>query len=176
MLDIEFTKTWWRGVVADPAKTLKWLVKLEYTEWQGGAEHVDYLKQHPELAERNVRILNNIAQDEYKHSRALYEIITSRGGAPAVESNSTYWDALLSPNMPFEEYCAANFYGEQLAAWRFEVIRGMPETSKDIKDFIDLALPDEIFHRETLQRLAGEEALLKFKSIHDKALAKLLKK
>jgi hypothetical protein len=176
MLDIEFTKTWWRGVVADPAKTLKWLIKLEFTEWQGGAEHYDFLVKHPELSEREERILRNIADDESKHSLKLLGIIKDRGGNPAIDSNSTYWDTILTPNLSFQDYCAANFYGEQLAAWRFEVIRSIPETPKDIKDFIDFALPDEIFHRETLQRLAGEESLAKFKSIHDNALSALLKK
>ena len=71
---------------------------------------------------------------------------------------------------------AANFFGESLAADRFEIIGSMDVTPSDIRQFIHTALPEEIFHRETLGRLAGEDALRKFYKLHESALQQLLKK
>lgn len=177
MLDKNFTQDWWRRVLADPVKLLRWLEKLEYTEWEGYSEHCNFLRAHSKsMTPKQISILENIAQDELNHSNILYQIIRDRGGNSLMEATSTYWADMLEADMQYSDYCAANYFGEELAAWRFEVIFHMPETPSDIKSFIARALPDEIFHRETLRRQAGDEALERLRVRHDAALAKLLKK
>lgn len=177
MLDKNFTQEWWRRVVSDPDKLLRWLEKLEYTEWEGFAEHARFLRANSiNMTNKQIKILQNIAEDELTHSSILYGVISDRGGTSLLESTSTYWADMLEPRMSFVDYCAANYFGEELAAWRFEVIYDMPETPGDIKEFIAQALPDEIFHRETLRRQAGDEAVERLRVRHEAALAKLLKK
>lgn len=129
------------------------------------------------VSEREALILTNIANDEKKHSDILIELFQERKiELVKVGPDSTYWEEMLAYVPSTAHYCAANYFGEALAAFRFEVIAEMPETPEDIKGFIRKALPDEIFHRETLRRLAGEEVLVEMKQRHDEALARLLGK
>ncbi len=174
--DIDFTKEWWKRCIADNDKMSAWLQKLQRTELSGYADHVNYLTENT-VSDRHYRILMNIAEDELNHSNLIIELMKGRNilVEPAGKT-SQYWDSILKNVSSTEEYCAANYFGEALAADRFEIILSMPETPSDIKYAIGIALPDEIFHRETLHRLAGEEALAKLKTAHELAYSKLLNK
>lgn len=110
-------------------------------------------------------------------------IVTSSSNYSLIEKLKQ-WFRLPPPNLPtgqtLNEHivdlptaCAVNFFGESLAAYRFEIIQSMPETPSDIRTAFDIILPDEQFHRETLQRLSGEEALMKIRPVHELALAAL---
>lgn len=174
--EIEFTKAWWERTVNDPAKLTKWLQKLQRTELSGYHDHVVFMAQN-EVSDRERLILTNIANDEFKHSDLLIELFESRKIPVNPESDpSTYWDDVLSNVSSTAEYCAANYFGEALASYRFEIILGMPQTPSDIREVIGKVLPDEIFHRETLMRLAGEEAIEKIKVFHENAYKKLTRK
>lgn len=171
--DIEFTKDWWTRTVADNDKLTKWLQKLQRTELGGYQDHIDYMSTH-EVTDRERKILTNIAEDELVHSGLLVAMFEERGIAVVPEGvQSTYWDDVLTDVSSTAEYCAANYFGEALASYRFELILGMPNTPEDIRYVISRALPDEIFHRETLCRMAGEEAVAKIKVVHDAAYLKL---
>jgi hypothetical protein len=171
--DIEFTKAWWLRTINDQAKFVSWLQKLQRTELGGYTDHIDYMAKNS-LSEREKLILTNIAMDELNHSNMFIDLMNDRKiPVDPTGVQSTYWDELLAVSTNFNEYCAANYFGEALAAYRFEIILDMPETPSDIREVISRALPDEIFHRETLMRLSGEEALAKLKVVHDAALLKL---
>ncbi|HET8687755.1 MAG TPA: hypothetical protein VFM18_13975, partial [Methanosarcina sp.] len=58
-------------------------------------------------------------------------------------------------------------------AFRFEVIESMDETPSDIKDALRIILPDEQFHKITLEKVAGNEALEKMSIVHNAALIAL---
>lgn len=172
---IEYTKTWWHSCINDHAKMGAWLQKLQRTELGGYTDHIEFMDRNI-VGAREKLILTNIAHDELKHSSFLIEVLIARNLEVKPEGpNSTYWDSILSHVNSVRQCCAANYYGEALASERFEIIRSIKETPWDVKAFIDFALPDEIFHRETLQRLAGEEALTKFKAYHDDGLRNLQK-
>lgn len=173
MIDSEFTQNWWRRVISDEVKLVAWLQKLQRTEIGGYHDHMHYMKNHV-VTERERMILTNIAIDEMNHSNILCDLFVSRGIiVDQTGPESTYWEQMLSDVDSTSDYCAANYFGEALAAQRFEIIAEMPETPGDIKEFIHKALPDEIFHRETLRRLAGDESLVKMAALHEVALAKL---
>jgi rubrerythrin len=181
MTDAEFTKDWWRRCLADNTKLTLWLQKLQRTEISGYWDHKEYLAQADvgiiKISDRERMILTNIAEDEKKHSDILVQLFEERGIAVVPNGpDSTYWEDMLADVPTFAHYCAANYFGEALAAFRFEIIAEMPETPEDIKSFIRKALPDEIFHRETLQRLAGEEVLAEMKKRHDDAYNRLVNK
>lgn len=171
--DIEFTKAWWLRTVNDNERLIPWLQKLQRTELSGYQDHIDYMAAH-EVTERERLILTNIAGDELIHSQLLIGLFADRG-IPVVPEGvqSSYWDDVLANIDTTAEYCAANYFGEALASYRFEIILSMEETPSDIRYVIGRALPDEIFHRETLQRLAGEEAIAKIKAVHDEAYTRL---
>lgn len=171
--DAEFTKNWWRNVLKDQTKLRKWLQKLQRTELEGYYDHHGFMAYTP-VDERTRLILTNIAEDESKHSNMIVGLLSSRGWytEPSGEASS-YWDEILSHVGTVQEYCAANYYGEALAAFRFQCILDVEETPDDIRKLIEKVLPDEVFHRETLQRLAGQEALDKFEKICETAYANL---
>lgn len=173
-LDIEFTQAWWTRCLANPEKLTAWLQKLQRTEIGGYTDHIKFMSEN-QVTDRERMILTNIANDELNHSNMLVELLTDRKIAVVADGEqSTYWSEVLGSVNGISEYCAANYYGEALAAWRFEVISDMTSTPSDIREFIRRALPDEIFHRETLQRLAGPTALTAVGLIHDQAYGKLV--
>lgn len=174
MSDLEFTKDWWRRCIADNHKMTLWLQKLQRTELSGYTDHIEFMATH-KISNREQLILTNIANDELKHSGLLIDLFADRKiEAVPVGEESSYWLDILKDVQTFEDYCAANYFGEALAAFRFDVIHSMPETPADIRELISKVLPDEIFHRETLQRLAGDDTLARMKLLHDVAYAKLI--
>ena len=171
--EVEFTKQWWLRTINDPIKLTAWLQKLQRTELSGYTDHVDYMAANV-VSDRERRILLNIAEDELKHSELLIDLMSVRGIEVVPDGEqSHYWDMVLANVSNTAEYCAANYFGEALAAYRFEIILGMQETPEDIRFVISKALPDEIFHRETLMRLAGDDAIQTIKAYHAAAYTKL---
>lgn len=175
MTEIEFTQEWWKRCLKDDAKLVKWLQKLENTEIGGYHDYVHAMGTFV-LDARTYKIFANIASDEFKHSNLLLQLFEDRKIEPQsanADIASTYWKTMNAQIVDLDTYCAVNYLGESLAAFRFEVISEMPETPSDIKYFLDNALPDEQFHRETLKRLCSEEVLVRIKAVHDAAVAAL---
>jgi hypothetical protein len=174
--DVDLTNRWWAECLVNPAKMNAWLQKLQRTEISGYDDHIKFLVDFPELTTRQKTILFNIAVDEKKHSNLLIETLMQPRGIE-VDPNgeqSLYWDSVLDGVGTFEEYCAANYFGA-LASFRFGAILAHHDTPDDIKDVLKIILPDEVFHRETLMRLAGEDELVKMKMKHDAAYANLVR-
>ena len=173
--DIEFTKAWWLRTIHDPVKLSAWLQKLQRTELAGYVDHIEYMRGKT-LPNRTAKILTNIAMDELTHSNMIIDLMGERNIPVDPDGvHSTYWDTVLASVSNIDEYCAANYYGEALASYRFEIILDMKETPSDIAEVISKALPDEIFHRQTLYKLAGDEALLKVRAYHNAALESIIK-
>lgn len=171
--EIEFTQEWWKRTTVDESKLIAWVKKLYLTEIGGYDDYQGFLSQF-ETTERTARILTNIAEDELKHSRILIDLLAGRN--ESIDPNapkSTYWQTLDSHITDLDSACAANYYGEALAAFRFEIIAEMDCTPEDVKQALRIILPDEQFHRETLYRLASDETLDKFATIHKQAMEAL---
>lgn len=169
----EQTQNWWRSVIADPQKFEAWIQKLYVTELSGYTDHLAYLAKQGLVPERSAQVLLNIAMDELKHSNILSNLMDSRKIPFGNPPKSTYWATMNSAVQNLDQYCAVNHFGEELAAFRFEVIQSMPETPCDIKEALRIILPDEIFHRVTLEKLAGIDALEQMRETHNRALATL---
>lgn len=173
--EIQFTQDWWKRCLKDEVKLTRWLQKLQNTEI-GGFHDYQYAMSIYQLDERTRKIFSNIGSDEFKHSNLLLQLFEDRkieSKANDDEFVSSYWKTMNSHIVDLDTYCAVNYLGESLAAYRFEVIGEMPETPSDIKYFLDNALPDEQFHRETLKRLCSEEVLIHIQTVHDEAVAAL---
>jgi hypothetical protein len=175
-LEVEFTRNWWLRCLKDEAKLTAWLQKLQLVEVSGADDWITFIGDF-NIGPGKVRTtLENISNDEDKHSKLLIKLMEERGITPMYWRHynvSTYWESMYKEITDFQTCCAVNYYGEGLAAFRFEVLQSMEETPSDIKEFLRIALPDEIFHRETLKRLAGEEALVKVAQAHTNATAAL---
>lgn len=182
--EVKFTQEWWVRTTADESKLLAWLKKLYGTEIGGYDDYQTFMAAYvvdpvtgfpmTEAMMRTGLILTNIADDEKKHAGILIDVLAGRGhtidpDAPASE----YWKTMDSHITDLTTACAANYYGEALAAFRFEVITEMDCTPSDVKEALRIILPDEQFHRQTLKRLAGDETLARFQQIHDDAVAAL---
>jgi rubrerythrin len=178
--EIEFTKSWWFQVCRDDEKFSRWIKKLQVTEIGGYDDHINFLASEMDfVSERDRKILINIAEDEKKHSGILLELMEDRKISPSIlgpETTSSYWSYMNQQYATLPQYAAVNHFGEALAADRFEIILDHPKTPSDVVQAIRLILPDEVFHRETLQRMAGEEALMHMKLHHDFAFYKLIRK
>lgn len=180
--EVKFTRDWWKRVANDEPRLIAWLQKLHGTEVGGYNDYKEFIRKYlwagqPSIRDnRKISILNNIADDELKHGGLIEKVLDARGykldpASPA----SLYWKEMDSHIKSITSACAVNYYGEALAAFRFEVLIDDPNTPSDIKEMLGIILPDEQFHRTTLRRLAGDEALAKFKEIHENAV-KALKK
>jgi rubrerythrin len=173
--EVAFTKAWWENLIKDEARTAAWLKKLYGTELGGYDDYQGFLaKFKHEATDRTVKILSNIADDELKHSKVIIDVLAGRGHQ--LDPNppqSTYWQTMDSHIVDLTTACAANYYGEALAAFRFEVIAEHKDTPTDIREMLSIVLPDEQFHRETLKRLAGADILEQFREIHENAVIQL---
>lgn len=171
--EVVFTQEWWKRTTADEGKLLAWTKKLHGTEIGGYDDYQGFLATY-EADSRTQLILSNIADDERKHAGILVDLLAGRGHRIDPDAPpSTYWQTMDSHITDLTSACAANYYGEALAAFRFEVIIDMNCTPGDMKEALRIILPDEQFHRTTLKRLAGDETLARFKQIHDDAVAAL---
>lgn len=178
-VDPNFTRDWWKRCLADPEKLHAWLVKLRSVEVDGFIEHMAFMRNTSYMMSiREQAILTNIALDEKRHGLLLEALLFSRGACPPASPKciSTYWNEVLSEAKTPSAYYAANYFGERLAAERFEIILDIPETPSDIREVLQAVLPDEIFHRETLKRLAKPEDLALYEAKHQAALQKLVHK
>lgn len=169
----EETFAWWAGVVNDPVKMQAWLQKLRRTELEGYTEHCTFLGKAGLIDERTAKILMNIALDELKHAGIIDGLLQERGFPLGEPPKSAYWESMNANVVTLEEYCAVNYFGEDLAASRFHLIQAHPQTPTDIKEALRIILPDEVFHRSTLKHLAGEEVIERMRPHHDKAVALL---
>lgn len=174
---IQFTTDWWTRTVKDDQKLLLWLTKLESTEFGGflDYEHFIYDRFYNQLSPKELKTYFNIGQDELKHSGILLELIENFWACTVTVSKmsqpkpSKYWEYMNRQITDVKTCSAVNYYGEALAAARFEIIMDHIDTPSDIKEALSIILPDEQFHREALFRLAGDEALGKIKVHHDLA-------
>lgn len=179
MSDVSLTQNWWRKVVSDEVRLALWLQKLQLTEIGGAEDHYAFMKAN-DVPERESKILTQIALDETKHSGILLELMSDMKIVPKSRGDdgtvSLYWTEMNKEVKTLKDYCGINYFGESLAADRFQIIHSMKETPSDIKYFISKALPDEIFHRETLMRLAGAEVMERLRPTHDRVFAQLTRK
>jgi rubrerythrin len=181
--DIEFTKEWWKKCCADPVKMARWLQKLQITEIEGGLDY-DMLLNHtyeqqmaaPDqfvIDDRIRRVFANIGEDEHKHSGILLDLMADRKITPAAHgqtgTQSSYWTTMNKEIVDLDTYCAVNYLGEGLAAFRFEIIHEMACTPQDISNALDIILPDEQFHRQTLKRMTQDEMLERILQVHQHA-------
>lgn len=170
---LEQTRDWWRLTMADPARFEAWLQKLYVTELSGYTDHLAYLAKQGSIDMKPAQTLLHIALDELKHSDILSNLMYHRGIARGTPPKSTYWATMNHAVQNLDQYCAVNYFGEELAAVRFEIIHEMPETPSDLKEALGAILPDEIFHRITLEKLAGVDAIEQMRETHERALATL---
>jgi hypothetical protein len=181
--DIEFTEAWWQSVCANPEKMARWLRKLQITEIEGGIDYDKLLAGEYEhqlldpvafsMDERVQKVFANIGADEHKHSGILLDLMSAWKIEPATPIQdgivSSYWSTMNQEIVDLDTYCAVNYLGEGLAAFRFEIIHQMDCTPVEIRNALDIILPDEQFHRQTLKRLASDEALDRIYTVHQRA-------
>lgn len=169
----EDTQAWWLRTLSDPAAVNAWLQKLYQTELSGYTDHLQALALQGDVEPRTAKILLNIAEDELRHSRIILVLMKERGIEKGTPAFSEYWKTVNAAVTNLDQYCAVNHYGEDLAAFRFEVIRDMGQTPADIRQAIDAILPDEQFHRTTLKLIAGQQALDEMAVVNERAIANL---
>ena len=160
--DREFTSNWWSRLLTDEERLQTWLIKLEATERQGYDDNHEAAGIYVGGNLAAKKILLATADDELRHADLLVKVLTDRdpnwreGQAPAP---SAYWDLMYQGIVDLESCAAVFALGEGLASDRFEVIAQHPDTPKDIKWFLDQALPDEQHHCRIFTKLAGESQL-----------------
>jgi hypothetical protein len=171
--EVQFTSDWWTRVTKDEAKLIAWLKKLYGTEIGGHDDYFSFLSKFS-VDDRTTKIFTNIALDELKHGGLIENLLDARGHK--LDPNppqSEYWKEMDSNIVDLYSAAAVNYFGEALAAFRFEVIIDHKDTPADVKEILHIILPDEQFHRTTLKRVAGDETLERFQAIHDAAVARL---
>jgi hypothetical protein len=158
----EFTIAWWERLLKDEALMIKWLRKLQVTEYDGYADNfAANSKWNPDGNSAVEKFFIATAKDELKHSRLLVDLLRERGKVPYSHDTepSIFWTEMDEYVDDLESCCAVFYYGERLAAERFIIIAEHKETPSDIKYFIDRALPDESYHMTGFQKLAGQRAI-----------------
>ena len=173
--DIEFTKTWWAALLADEPRFIAWLKKLRNTEHAGYTDYTGYIDRFCSGEDRAaVRIFQKIAEDEAKHAVILTDLLAARGVQhPDYTTSSAYWEEVNGHITDLRTAAAVSYFGEDLAAERFEILHQHPDTPADFRTALDTILPEEVYHRVALGRLAGEEVIERLRPVHEAATLRL---
>lgn len=173
---IDFTNGWWSSLLKDQDRYIAWLKKLTNTEYAGYTDYQE-LNDKFNFAQHGAvqRILLKIADDELRHSQLLTQLLDGMGINHVVgPSVSIYWDQMYGHIRDIHTAAAVNYFGEDLAAARFEILRAHPQTPSDFAQALDVILPDEIFHGQSLARVAGLETISQMREHHELAMNNLI--
>lgn len=179
--DVEFTRSWWSLLIKDDTRLNKWLQKLQVTELAGYYDNLEAIVKFKRDINSNTRIqelLLRTASDEKNHSNMLVDILADRGipiysDIEADENKSLFWSELEASIVDIRTMAAVYYLGEELAAFRFEIIYDNPSTPSDIRRFIEKALPDEKYHARGYLMHTSDEALASVISQYDLVVKKL---
>lgn len=177
LVDPKITIAWWEELLKDEEKLVKWLQKLQVTEIDGYSGNFEAnAKWNSQGSRQHEIFFISTARDELKHSNLLEELLLNRGHTKLASQKSTsiYWDKMEEEVSSLEEMCAAFYLGELLAAERFRVMSFHRETPIDIREFLNIALPDEEMHARGYYLLAGGKAIKKMSMVHDEVIKDLL--
>lgn len=173
--DAAFTTAWWEKLLKDDERMVRWLQKLQGTEYSGYQDNRDAAEKWAgdSIAVRNVFIATG--DDEMRHSDLLVKVLQGRGAWPIQEvpPESDYWNEMEKVNDSLEACAAIFHFGEQLASDRFEVLYNHPETPVDIREFLHAALPDERHHARVFRKLTNDAALERVLLAHNEAVQNL---
>ncbi|AFU88126.1 putative ferritin-like protein [Caulobacter phage CcrColossus] len=173
--DRSFTIAWWERLLADDEKMVRWLQKLQATEFSGYQDNRDAAARWGggNIAVENVFI--QTGDDEMRHSDLLITLLRGRGAWP-VETpppESAYWLEMEAVTDSLEA-CAAVFHlGERLATDRFSVMYNHVDTPDDILLFLGHALPDERHHARVFRKLTSDATLARITLAHNEAVERL---
>lgn len=179
--DIDFTRKWWSLLLKDETRMNKWLQKLQVTELAGYYDNLEAIVKFRRDINSNARIqelLLRTATDEKNHSNMLVDILADRGvpiysDIDADENKSLFWSELEASIVDIRTMASVYYLGEELAAFRFEIIYDNPNTPSDIRGFIEKALPDEKYHARGYLMHTSDEALASVISQYDLVVKKL---
>ena len=120
--EVAFTSEWWSRTVKDEPKLIRWLQKLQQTEI-GGFDDWNAYADTFKPDDRTLTILSNIADDELKHSGLIIDVLNNRGYHNSLEQMpSIYWAEMNAHITDLQTAAAVNYFGEALAAFRFEIL------------------------------------------------------
>lgn len=171
----QFTYDWWTAVCKDEERLVKWLLKLQQTEFEGYTGNIEADEKWSNGNKVASNIFRVTGDDERRHSDMLVKLLRDRGvvGSDKVSPPSFYWTEMDKIITDLAS-CAAVFHlGESLAAWRFEIISEHPDTPEDVALFINSALPDEAYHARSFGRLSTPEAIVKATETHLRVVAQM---
>lgn len=179
--DIDFTRKWWSLLLKDETRMNKWLQKLQVTELAGYYDNLEAIVKFRRDINSNARIqelLLRTATDEKAHSNLLIDLLNDREVAlfndtEAEENKSLFWTELEKSIVDIRTMAAVYYLGEELAAFRFEIIHANSNTPSDIRRFIEKALPDEKYHARGYLMHTSDEALEHVMSQYHNVVKKL---
>lgn len=173
--DIQFTRLWWERLLADDEKMVRWLQKLQATEFSGYQDNRDAAAKWGVGSPAAVQVFLATGDDEMRHSDLLIDVLKGRGAWPVENPppESAYWlemDAVTDSLAA----CAAVFHlGEKLATDRFSVLYNHEGTPDDLLMFLARALPDERHHARVFRKMTDDATLVRITEAHNAAVARL---
>ncbi|AXQ68803.1 hypothetical protein HOU00_gp322 [Caulobacter phage CcrPW] len=173
--DLKFTTAWWERLLADDEKMVRWLQKLQATEFSGYQDNRDAAARWGGGNPAVENVFIQTGDDEMRHSDLLIDVLRGRGAWPIENPppESAYWAEMEAVTDSLEA-CAAVFHlGEQLAADRFVVMYGHKRTPADILYFLHHALPDERHHARVFRKLTNDATLARITQAHNEAVVRL---
>ena len=173
---VDFTNAWWASLVKDQERLIAWIHKLYNSELYGCDEYSAFITRYnPEEVTRFT--LRAMAQDEMRHAGYLDQVLGYWGQPQAtITPRSQYWNEMQQHAIDFRTACAVKYFGEALAAERFNLLVKHPDTPDDLFHAFRWIAPDEERHCQIMFVLAGHEAIVEMEKHHKVAVANLLQK
>jgi len=173
---VDFTNNWWASLVKDEGRLVAWVQKLYNSEVHGYSEYLGFTTRY-KLDPQTRAALRSMASDEMRHAGFLDSWLAYRGDeVNPLLAPSQYWTEMQQHVTDFQSACAIKYYGERLAAERFQLLRDHPDTPDSLFHPFRWITPDEARHCEVMFAFAGDEAIVAMEEKHLAAVAKLVKK
>jgi rubrerythrin len=164
------SKEWWKQMKDDQSLFNEWLIK-QYRGEITAASRIEQFadKYAPDCV--SWVTLGVIAKQERQHAEWVLGLLVSRGIDPSVENaEKRYWSVTLPSIVDFETGSAVGAHAEAMRLERIRTIVDDEAAPADVRAVFEKILPDEIFHEKTFRSFAGDEAMTKTLTNHQRGL------
>lgn len=165
---MQTVEQWWKRVSSDESEMVNWL-KNQYHGEITAYHRIKKLKDRYELTDKQSRIIDRIAQDEFNHADWVKGLLDSRGiEAEVLDKESRYWNATNpeDPSLSFEEVCAIAHHAEVMRLERITLLAS-DDKYQDIAEVFSKIISDETYHAQAFGNLSTPEAIERFRGNHE---------
>ena len=173
-MSVKQTSIWWNGVLSDPIKLDRWLIRLYYNEFDAYLRFLDFAGRYCVENSEEWHLFKFLSLQELRHAEMVLEVIKARRlSLERVNGVERYWDCVLPCIKDGITAAGVGALAEGLSLSRMRVILKDKNTPSDLVTLFSLIEPDEGVHAKVLGVLAGKFGMKSVMDCHNRGLEAL---